>query len=239
MAASALAACGSGDDGGSTTNVTHPASNDRPSRVNGYEIPRGPGNLAGLLREPAPLYNRPSGRRIARLGRRTRFGSATTLWVPRVRGRGRWLGVRSPATERIAWIDRRRTRVRLFRNELSLAADLSNRTLELRKGSRVVRRMAVTIGNAATPTPTGKFGVTDKIIPRGDGGTYGCCILALSGRQKVLRPGWAGGDRIAIHGSPSKAIGSAASAGCLRGRDSDLRALMKVVLLGTPVTIRA
>lgn len=231
--------CGAGADRGSTTSAARPATDDRPSKVDKYEIPSGRGSLAALLREPTTVYSRPGGRRIARLGRRTRFGSATTLWVPRHRGGGRWLGVISTATEGVAWIDRRQARVRLFRNNLALAADLSDRTLELRRGSRVIRRMAVTIGKPSTPTPPGSFGVTDKIIPRGDGGTYGCCILALSGRQKVLRPGWAGGDRIAIHGSPANQTGRAASAGCLRGSDSDLRALMKVVLLGTPVTIRA
>ena len=44
---------------------------------------------------------------------------------------------------------------------------------------------------------------------------YGCCILALSGHQDNLPAGWPGGDRLAIHGGSG--IGSADSAGCLRG----------------------
>jgi lipoprotein-anchoring transpeptidase ErfK/SrfK len=79
--------------------------------------------------------------------------------------------------------------------------------------------------------------VTDKLIPDRSASYYGCCVLALSGHQPHLRPGWAGGDRIAIHGGGS--IGTAASAGCLHATDRDLRRLMRVVTLGTPVVIRA
>ena len=90
---------------------------------------------------------------------------------------------------------------------------------------------------AAAPTPTGRFTVTDKITPGPDQPYYGCCLLALSGHQPYLRPGWAGGDRIAIHGGGT--IGAAASAGCLHASESDLRVLMRVVPLGTPVYIKA
>ena len=64
------------------------------------------------------------------------------------------------------------------------------------------------------------------------------CILALSARQSRLPPGWTGGDRIAIHGTnvPST-IGRALSTGCVHAADVDLRALLKLVPLGTPVTI--
>jgi len=107
----------------------------------------------------------------------------------------------------------------------------------VRHHGRVVKTIPVSIGRADTPTPTGRFGVTDKLATRGGG--YGCCILALSGHQPHLRPGWAGGDRIAIHGSPQQLVGEAASAGCLRARDKDLRYLLRRVPLGTPVLIRA
>jgi lipoprotein-anchoring transpeptidase ErfK/SrfK len=161
--------------------------------------------------------------------------------VRAARAGGRWIGVVSPVgpAGRLGWIDRRRTRVRMFRTTLSLRADLSERMLELRDAGRVRRRIPVTIGSPATPTPTGRFAVTDKLEPTGSRNPYGCCILALSGRQPNLRPGWAGGDRIAIHGSPGNSTGTAASAGCLRARDSDLRVLLRTVVLGTPVVITA
>jgi hypothetical protein len=83
--------------------------------------------------------------------------------------------------------------------------------------------------------PDGPLAVTDKL----DGATinpvYGCCILALSAHQTNVPSGWRGGDRIAIHAGPLGAV----SAGCVHAGETDLRYLMRLVPLGTPVTIHA
>jgi lipoprotein-anchoring transpeptidase ErfK/SrfK len=98
--------------------------------------------------------------------------------------------------------------------------------------------MPVGIGAPASPTPIGRFAVTDKLAGASYSPSYGCCIVALSGEQTHLPAGWHGGARIAIHGTnvPSS-IGEAVSAGCVHAADSDLRYLMGHVPLGTPVTI--
>jgi lipoprotein-anchoring transpeptidase ErfK/SrfK len=97
----------------------------------------------------------------------------------------------------------------------------------------------VGVGRAGSPTPTGRFAVTDKLSGSAYGPYYGCCILALSAHQTHLPPGWTGGDRVAIHGTNAPAtIGAAASAGCLHAGEADLRTLMRRVPLGTPVFIR-
>jgi lipoprotein-anchoring transpeptidase ErfK/SrfK len=121
----------------------------------------------------------------------------------------------------------------------SLHVDLSSRRLELRRGWRTLRRITVAIGTPGSPTPTGRFAITDKLAGSNYGSYYGCCILALSGHQPNLPPGWRGGNRLAIHGTNAPGtIGQAASAGCLRAADADLRVLMRRVKLGTPVFIR-
>jgi lipoprotein-anchoring transpeptidase ErfK/SrfK len=97
----------------------------------------------------------------------------------------------------------------------------------------------VTVGRPGSTTPTGRFSVTDKLGGPGLSPYYGCCVLALSGTQPNLPAGWSGGDRLAIHGTNDPgSIGTASSAGCLRGGDSDLKRLMRQVPLGTPVEIR-
>ncbi len=115
---------------------------------------------------------------------------------------------------------------------------LGARTLELRRGDQVLRHFTVGIGAPSSPTPTGRFAVTDELAGPGYSPAYGCCILALSVRQTRLPAGWSGGDRIAIHGTnvPST-IGNALSSGCIHAADSDLRYLMRQVPLGTPVSI--
>ena len=186
------------------------------------------------------LRARPGGRSVKRLSSRTEFGSRRFLAV--AERRGRWLGVVSAERPngRLGWVDGSARALTPYRTAISVHADLSRRRVELRDGGRVVRRFAVGIGRADYRTPTGRFAVTDKLSGRAYGGTYGCCIVALSGHQIKLPPGWPGGDRLALHGTRDQAsIGNAASTGCLRGSDRDLRALLRRVPLGAPVFIRS
>jgi lipoprotein-anchoring transpeptidase ErfK/SrfK len=186
----------------------------------------------------ATLRAHPGGPVVARVGAKTEFGSPETLGV--VRRDGAWLAVVSTSRPngRLAWVPAKAVRVTSTR--LSLTLDLSRRTLVLKEGQSVVRRMRVGVGRAGSSTPTGRFAVTDKLAGGPYGPYYGCCIIALSAHQPNLPSGWPGGDRIAIHGTNAPAtIGAAASAGCAHARDADLRVLMRRVPLGTPVFIQA
>jgi lipoprotein-anchoring transpeptidase ErfK/SrfK len=179
----------------------------------------------------------PGGRVVGRVGTRTEFGTRTVLGV--VRRRGGWLQVTTPQRPngRHAWIPA--SRARLSASGYAIHVDRSARRLTLRHGRRVVRRIPVAVGRPGSPTPLGRFSVTDKLRPRRADSPYGCCILALSGRQTKLVPGWPGGDRLAIHATPQlESVGRAASLGCLRGHPRDLEALMRRVPLGTPVFVR-
>jgi len=186
------------------------------------------------------LRARPAGPVVARVGAITRFGSERALGVVTVR-RGRWLAVTEPgvADNRVAWVDARAGGLRYSRTALEIDVDLSERTLTVRSGDDVLRTASVGVGAFDSPTPTGRFAVTDKLDGASFDPTYGCCILALSAVQPNLPRGWAGGNRIAIHGtlSPSD-FGQAVSAGCVHARDTDLRWLMREAPLGTPVVIR-
>jgi hypothetical protein len=90
-------------------------------------------------------------------------------------------------------------------------------------------------GARGTPTPTGRFAITDKL--RGSdfsASAYGCCILALSGHQTSLPRGWTGGDRLAIHGGSTA---GAVSTGCLHAAARDLVWLMRSVPLGAQIAV--
>jgi len=166
------------------------------------------------LSRPAALRARPGGRVVAQLNGGTEFGNPQVLSV--ARRRGRWLGVVSTALPngRLAWLRRDDPAVSLKRVRYSLHADLSARTLELRRGARRVIRFSVAVGRPGATTPVGRFAITDKISGSRFGPYYGCCILALSGHQPNLPPGWDGGDRLAIHGTDVPgSIGQPSSAG--------------------------
>jgi lipoprotein-anchoring transpeptidase ErfK/SrfK len=191
-----------------------------------------------VVRGDLGLSDRPGGNATASLGATTEFGSRQVLGV--AAQRRNWLGVVTSARPngRLAWV--RRDQVALARTRWSLHADLSRHTLTLRRDGRKVHRLKVAIGRPGSETPTGRFAVTDKLAGSNYGPYYGCCVLALNGHQPNTPAGWKGGNRLAIHGTDMPAaIGTAASAGCLRAGDADLRVLMAKVPLGTPVFIHA
>jgi hypothetical protein len=184
------------------------------------------------------LRSRPGGTVVARLGSSTEFGSPLRLGV--VKQRGNWLGVVSTRLPngRLGWV--RTKEVRLSTTDISLTLDLSKRRLVLKRGDRVVRNMVVGIGRPSSPTPRGRFAVTDKLSGYRYSPVYGCCIVALSAHQPNLPAGWPGGDRIAVHGTNNPAsIGVPSSAGCPHAGYADMQALMRRVPLGAPVFVRA
>jgi L,D-transpeptidase catalytic domain len=187
------------------------------------------------------LHSRPFGPVVERVGATTPFGSPRALGVVATKS-GRWLGVSDPAlgNGQIGWIDAQSGGVTYSRTRLEVEVDLSSHTLVVRRDDVAIRRAIVGIGRPGSPTPTGRFAVTDKLEGSRYSAYYGCCILALSATQPNLPAGWTGGNRIAIHGTPSASdFGRAVSAGCIHARDDDLRYLMHAVPLGTPVLIRA
>jgi lipoprotein-anchoring transpeptidase ErfK/SrfK len=185
------------------------------------------------------LRAKPNGRALARVGARTQFGSPSVMSV--VRRRGDWLAVTTTAlgNGRVGWVRADERAIDRGRVRMAISVDLSRRTIELRRGKRVVKSLRVAVGRPGSSTPTGRFAVTDKIPGSRYGSYYGCCILALNGTQPNLPAGWRGGNRLAIHGTDAPgSIGKASSAGCLRAADRDLRTLMRRVPLGTPVFVR-
>jgi hypothetical protein len=188
--------------------------------------------LTAKVIERAQLRAAPAGRVVAGVGRFTEYGGKRVYRV--LRRRGDWLGVLAPERPngRTAWIKAEHAVLGSVR--WSIVVDRSARRLELLRDGREVRRMIVTVGAPSSPTPLGRFAITDKLRLE-PGSIYGCCALALSGNQTRGR---LAGVRLAIHGTrvPER-LGRAASNGCARATARDLRRLMRTVALGTPVTV--
>jgi hypothetical protein len=185
------------------------------------------------------LRDGPNGRILSRIGDRTEFGSPQVLSPVQVFGG--WIAVRhtSLGNDGVAWIEARRAPLVYAGRLVRLEVDLSRRELRVFSNDHLRRRMSVAVGAAATPTPPGEYYVTDKLPGARFGSYYGCCILALSGHQPNLPEGWSGGDRLAIHGSPTPTWGKAVSNGCFHASRRNLRYLMKSVPLGTEVIVHA
>ena len=181
---------------------------------------------------------RPRGKVVGRIGAKTEFGGPTVLWVRDTASGGRWLAVSAPLwrSPRPVWIRSHPRDLALGRTRHSLRVVLSEKRLEFRRDDRVVRTITVATGRAANSTPTGHFAVTDSLKGESFGGTYGCCVIALTARQPNLPPGWIGGDRVAIHGTPGGGAGTE-STGCIRAAAGDLEWLTRRVRLGMPVFV--
>jgi hypothetical protein len=200
---------------------------------------RQPGTVIARIRSgrKVGLRLRPAGPVVAWLSSRTEFGSPQTFAVTRMLP-GRRFGVVSTALAngRVGWIDAPPGALRLSRTRVTLDVDLSRRVLRVLVGANVVRSTRVGIGAPGTPTPTGRFAVSDKLDGAAYSPVYGCCILALSAHQTHLPSGWTGGDRIAIHGGSTA---GAVSNGCLHAPTAALRYLMRSVPLGARVIIHS
>ncbi len=99
-------------------------------------------------------------------------------------------------------------------------------------------RTTAAVGAPATPTPTGRFYVNQRLIPRDPTGPFGPGAIGISAFSDVLT-GWTQGGPIAIHGTNEPwSIGRNVSNGCIRVRNPVLRRLFDAVSAGTPVLVR-
>jgi lipoprotein-anchoring transpeptidase ErfK/SrfK len=202
-------------------------------QANGSALYRDGSVVAQVRVASVALHAAPGSSRVLAVARRTtEFGSRTTFAVTGIRGR--WAEVISPmlANDEHGFV--RRSELKLNRVRVAIDVDLSARRLRVWRGGVILRRVVIGVGAAASPTPVGRFAVTDQLTGFNTS-AYGCCILALSGHQTHLPPGWTGGDRLAIHGGGG--LGSAVSTGCLHAGEADLRWLLRRVPLGTQVVI--
>lgn len=195
------------------------------------------GPLGFHVRKRTRLRTKPGGRMVATIRTKTEFKSPTILAV--AARRPGWVLVRTTnAKHHVGWLPT--SSGALFEEPRTIVIDLSAKTLTLFHRGRLTDRYRVAIGTPATPTPTGRYAVTDRLKTGDENGDYGCCILALNGHQEKIAQGWGGGDRIAIHATPHTwTIGKAVSHGCVRASNKALHQLMRKVRLGTPVRIKA
>jgi lipoprotein-anchoring transpeptidase ErfK/SrfK len=188
----------------------------------------------------AVVRSRPNGPIAGELPGRTSLGTTTWLWAVRTSLDGRWAQVVLPwrPNGRTGWISLRGRRT--VKSRIWVEADVSRRRVNLMRGGQVMRSFVAAVGTAASPTPVGRFSVTDPIATGDPGGPFGWYAFGLSGHQPNLPAGWSGGDQLAIHGTNApSSLGTAASAGCLRVSSTALGTLKRYLLPGTPVIIEA
>ena len=198
----------------------------------------GPRFLLASVPDGAIVRAAPAGRVTAVLPGSTPLGSPSWLWVVATARHGRWGRVVLPLRPNgsTGWIDLRRAHTE--RTTVWVRASLRARRIWLMRGARSLATFSAAIGAADTPTPIGRFSVTDRVLTGDPYGPFGWFAFGLSGHQPHLPPEWAGGDQLAIHGTDDPAsIGTPTSHGCLRVSAGALTRLRWTLELGMPVVI--
>lgn len=233
-----LAACGSARQTSSVLAVH--AQRCAP----GYRAVESPRRaFAAVVRARATAYRAPGGKPLAHFGKvnvndfPTVFGVVGKL--VRADCEVAWLRAELPIKPNGAtgWIRARDVDVWPVRTRILV--DLSARRVVLFRSGRRVLAATAAIGSPATPTPTGRYYVNQRLVPTDPGGPFGPGAIGISAFSEVLT-GWTQGGPVAIHGTNEPwLIGRAVSNGCIRVRNDDLRRLFKLAVAGTPVEIRA
>jgi hypothetical protein len=117
-----------------------------------------------------------------------------------------------------------------------LVINRAKQTLTLFRGGRVAYRARVGVGKPSTPTPAGQFYIRDRLT-RYASPEYGPLAFGTSARSPY-ETDWPAGGFIGIHGTDQPGlIPGRISHGCIRLRNSAIRALGRLLPIGTPVTI--
>ncbi len=123
-----------------------------------------------------------------------------------------------------------------------LRLSLSDRRVYVYRGDTVETSYPVAIGRAGWETPTGEFSVFSQIVDPGWTNPF-TDEVAPPGPDNPLGERWIGfwsdgTNVIGFHGTPNRnSVGKAASHGCIRMYNEDIRALYDIVAIGTSVTV--
>lgn len=162
------------------------------------------------------------------------------LVVQVLANQGDWLRVlvtaRPNHTE--GWV--RADDVVLGATDYRMELDLSTYTLRVYKAAEVFLETTVAIGKDSTPSPMGRYYVTEIIKNASDKGIYGAFILPINGYSEVLDSFDGGLPQVAFHGTNQpELLGSKASNGCVRMDNEAVTKIAENIPAGTPVEIFA
>jgi hypothetical protein len=209
----------------------------------GARVPLGSPKLsfAAVVRRPTHAFRAPGRRPFAA------FGLLNVNRVPTVFSvlgavvnrscEPRWYHVELPLKPNgiTGWV--RAAAVQVDGVETRIDVDLSARRVSLFRDGRLVLRATAAVGAPATPTPTGRYYVNQRLVPSDPNGPFGPGAIGISAFSNVLT-GWTQGGPIAIHGTNEPwSIGHDVSNGCIRLPNRTLKRLFAAVPAGTPVVI--
>ena len=178
---------------------------------------------------------------VTKLTDKTEYNLPRTFLVTDQSSHPGWLNVLLPIRPNGAsgWI--KASDVTVGRSDYEIRIELGAHKLTLLKLGQPVLDSGAVIGADKTPTPVGKFYVTDPLdLHSQPNAGYGVFALGISGYSEVLTSFKGGPGQLAVHGTntPSQ-VGQNISNGCVRVPNDVIEQIAAQAPLGTPVTIVA
>jgi lipoprotein-anchoring transpeptidase ErfK/SrfK len=124
------------------------------------------------------------------------------------------------------------------RSPRQILVSVSDRKLAVLENGRVIRTFAVSVGAAASPSPTGEFRIINRLA---NPTYYHPGTVIPPGNDNPIGPRWIGLSQkgFGIHGTNQpRSIGHAASHGCIRLNNRDIVQFFQMVSVGDTVSIR-
>ncbi len=200
--------------------------------------PRAPSVVAKAITSSVAVYDEPGAAAPSRVLANPTVTDGELVFLVDQVSEG-WLQVLLPVKPNgsTGWV--RAEDVALSSNPYRIVVDLDRHRLTVFDGDRRVLRKPVGIGREQTPTPRGRYYVTQLFQPPDPGGPYGPYAYALSGFSEVLETFQGGDAIIGIHGTNRPdLVGQDVSHGCIRLRNPAVTKLAEILPVGTPVAIK-
>lgn len=194
---------------------------------------------AHVKRDTVRVFKVPGSRRGSRkLEARTLEGRTLPPVMLVEARRADWVKVQLPERPNgsTGWV--REDDVKLRLNDWRLRIDLSAYRVYTYRGARLVSTHTIGVGRSVTPTPRGRYYLTDLIQPENPDGLYGTYAFGLSAHSDVVTSFGTGDGQIGIHGTnDTSTLETDVSHGCIRVGNSVIESFARHFPLGTPVRI--
>jgi L,D-transpeptidase catalytic domain len=186
----------------------------------------------------APAGTAPS---VGRLSTRTPEGTSNIVSIigrRADRSGNLWIRVRLPSgpKDTTGWVPR--SALGGYHSvPTELVVRLGRLTATLLRDGRPLFQAPVAVGRPGWSTPTGRFYIRNRLSDF-ESPAYGPVAFGTSARSSVGSD-WPAGGFIGIHGTDlPQLVPGRVSHGCIRLRNEDIRALERLMPVGTPLTIR-
>lgn len=204
-------------------------------------LPPGVSLVANARRRSVAVYGSPGAHTpTLQLSNPNDDGAPLTFLVKSV-GEG-WDHVYLPSRPNgsTGWV--RASDVKVSADQYRLRVNLKTHRMVALRGTNVIMREPVGVGQAASPTPPGLYFITELLKQPDPYGIYGPYAFGLSVHTEIaeIRKEFPGSDgRIGLHGTNNPAgLGTDVSHGCIRLSNASISRLAHLLPAGTPVRIR-